>query len=277
MALQGSCLCGGVRFEVSEPFAYVTHCHCEFCKRIAGGYGTVSGRAPTEAIRVVEGEELLRSYTPDGGSAKTFCSTCGSNLFGGGWPESETSSVRLCVVRPRLRPQARGAHVRPLGRRLGDPPGRRPAAVRDPRHLSRDPADRPDDRVRGHRRRDRLARRARSASPSTESATSWRTGRSAMPSSSSAARSSCSRPRIGSTRARGRHRERLRGSRSVARQPVGHRRGSRGGGRRRRSPRASRRGRCDRSCARRRSRASGHRIYTAEDLEGHRWMFAQRL
>ncbi|MET0561184.1 MAG: GFA family protein [Gaiellaceae bacterium] len=80
---------------MSEPFSYVTHCHCEFCKRIAGGYGTVSGRAPTEAIRVIQGEELLRSYTPDGGSAKTFCSTCGSNLFGGGWPESETSSVRL--------------------------------------------------------------------------------------------------------------------------------------------------------------------------------------
>ena len=31
------------------------------------------------------------------------------------------------------------------------------------------------------------------------------------------------------------------------------------------------------SCVRRRSRASGSRIYTAEDLEGHRWMFAQRL
>ena len=45
----------------------------------------------------VQGEELLRSYTPEGGSAKTFCSTCGSNLFGGGWPESESSSVRLAA------------------------------------------------------------------------------------------------------------------------------------------------------------------------------------
>jgi hypothetical protein len=93
--LPGSCLCGGVRFEVTEPFERVSACHCEFCKRISGGYGTVSGRVPTSAIRVFEGQDLLRSYTPDGGSAKTFCSTCGSNLFGGGWPESESSSVRL--------------------------------------------------------------------------------------------------------------------------------------------------------------------------------------
>jgi hypothetical protein len=97
-ALQGTCLCGGVRFEIAEPFERVSACHCEFCKRISGGYGTVSGRVATAAIRVLEGEELLRSYTPEGGSAKTFCSVCGSNLFGGGWPESESSSVRLATL-----------------------------------------------------------------------------------------------------------------------------------------------------------------------------------
>jgi len=94
-ALVGSCLCGGVQFGVTEPFERVSACHCEFCKHISGGYGTVSGRVATGAIRILEGEELLRSYTPEGGSAKTFCSTCGSNLFGGGWPGSESTSVRL--------------------------------------------------------------------------------------------------------------------------------------------------------------------------------------
>ena len=96
--LLGSCLCGGVRFEVTEPFLRVTSCHCAFCKKLAGGYGTVSGRARTESIRVLEGSDLLRSFTPEGGSAKTFCSVCGSNLFGGGWPERETASVRLSAI-----------------------------------------------------------------------------------------------------------------------------------------------------------------------------------
>jgi hypothetical protein len=96
--LEGSCLCGRVRFEVTEPFTRTSACHCEFCKRISGGYGTVSGRAPTDAIHVLEGVELLTAYTPEGGSAKTFCSVCGSNLFGGGWPDSESSSVRLSAL-----------------------------------------------------------------------------------------------------------------------------------------------------------------------------------
>jgi hypothetical protein len=97
-ALKGSCLCGGVQFEVTEPFERVSQCHCTSCKKISGGTGTVSGRAPTEAIVILAGEELLRTFQPSEGSAKTFCSACGSNLFGGGWPASRASSVRLSTL-----------------------------------------------------------------------------------------------------------------------------------------------------------------------------------
>jgi hypothetical protein len=97
-ALTGSCLCGGVRFEVTEPFERLTACHCTSCKKISGGAGTVSGRAPTSAVRIIAGQELVRTYQPAEGSAKTFCSECGSNLFGGGWPESTHTSVRLTTL-----------------------------------------------------------------------------------------------------------------------------------------------------------------------------------
>lgn len=93
--LTGSCLCGRVRFEVSEPFERVTQCHCTTCKRISGGVGTVNGRARTEAIRIASGRDSLRTFQPSEGTAKTFCAECGSNLFGSGWPESEHTSVRL--------------------------------------------------------------------------------------------------------------------------------------------------------------------------------------
>ena len=98
MSLRGSCLCGGVRFEVTEPFTAVSQCHCTSCKRISGGTGTVSGRARSDAVRILAGEELLTRYQPDEGSAKTFCSVCGSNLFGGGWPETESASIRLSAI-----------------------------------------------------------------------------------------------------------------------------------------------------------------------------------
>ena len=94
----GSCLCGAVRFEVTEPFVTVSYCHCTNCKKLSGGTGTVNGRARTDAIRVLEGGALLRPFQPAEGTAKTFCSVCGSNLFGGGWPDSEFASVRLSAI-----------------------------------------------------------------------------------------------------------------------------------------------------------------------------------
>jgi hypothetical protein len=96
--LQGSCQCGGVRFEVPAEFESMSFCHCTTCKKLSGGVGTVNGRVRSDAVRILAGEDLLRTYQPDEGSAKTFCSVCGSNLFGGGWPKSETASVRLSAI-----------------------------------------------------------------------------------------------------------------------------------------------------------------------------------
>ena len=97
-ALRGSCLCGGVKFEVTAPVEEFRYCHCESCKKLSGGTGTLNGRVPSQAIRIVEGENLLRTFKPVEGTAKTFCLVCGSNLFGGGWPESPTASVRASAL-----------------------------------------------------------------------------------------------------------------------------------------------------------------------------------
>jgi hypothetical protein len=96
--LLGSCQCGGVRFEVPDEFVSLSFCHCATCKKISGGAGTANGGVRTESIRLLAGEDLLRTYEPDEGSAKTFCSVCGSNLFGSGWPRSEVTSVRLSAI-----------------------------------------------------------------------------------------------------------------------------------------------------------------------------------
>jgi len=96
--LQGSCLCGGVRFEIDGEFEPRSYCHCTSCKRLSGGAATANARVRSDSIRITSGEELLHTFTPEGGSAKTFCSACGSNLFGGGWPESDQASVRLSAI-----------------------------------------------------------------------------------------------------------------------------------------------------------------------------------
>jgi len=60
------------------------------------GYGE-RGRADGVDSAAGRGD-LVRTYQPDEGSAKTFCSVCGSNLFGSGWPLAEVTSVRLSAI-----------------------------------------------------------------------------------------------------------------------------------------------------------------------------------
>jgi hypothetical protein len=96
--IRGSCLCGGVTFELTEPFLRISMCHCTTCKAISGGVGTATGRVPTSAVCVLSGRELITVYQPPEGTAKSFCGVCGANLFGSGWPDSELTGVRLSAL-----------------------------------------------------------------------------------------------------------------------------------------------------------------------------------
>jgi len=105
--LTGSCLCGGVRFELTAPFRRANHCHCSRCRKHSGTFGLTQGRVPREGFRLVQGEELIRVYRPATGMAKAFCSVCGSSLFGGTWPDGPEVSVRFGALDgdPAIRPQ----------------------------------------------------------------------------------------------------------------------------------------------------------------------------
>jgi hypothetical protein len=106
--LQGGCLCGGVRFELTAPFRRANHCHCSRCRRHSGTFGLTQGRVPREGIRLLSGEELIRVFRPpEGGAVKAFCSVCGSSLFGGTWPDGPEVSIRLGSLDgdPGIRPE----------------------------------------------------------------------------------------------------------------------------------------------------------------------------
>jgi hypothetical protein len=105
--VRGSCLCGGVRFELTQPFRRINHCHCSRCRKESGAFGLTNGRVPRDGFRLLSGEELIRVYWPDDGAVKAFCSVCGSSVFGGQWHEGEEITVRLGALddNPGQRPQ----------------------------------------------------------------------------------------------------------------------------------------------------------------------------
>ena len=110
MALTGGCLCGGVRFEVTEPPLSAGYCHCTRCQRRTGTAASPQARVAPGSLRITAGEELIRTYEPpEGGFAKAFCSACGSALWSRHPEDGDVRSVRLGAfdTDPGVRPSYR--------------------------------------------------------------------------------------------------------------------------------------------------------------------------
>ena len=104
--IRGSCLCGRVRYEITLPFRRANYCHCSRCRKHSGAAALTQGRVPRSGFQLLSGAELLRTYMPEGGKAKTFCVTCGSTCSEGPGPTG-----RRCLFAwnigddPGMRPQ----------------------------------------------------------------------------------------------------------------------------------------------------------------------------
>jgi hypothetical protein len=93
----GGCNCGRVLFELTEPIGVAGWCHCTRCQRRTGTSGSLQGRVPAEAVRILQGEELLRAWEPPDGFAKVFCSACGSSMWSRS-PDGKIMAIRFGVL-----------------------------------------------------------------------------------------------------------------------------------------------------------------------------------
>jgi hypothetical protein len=95
-ATSGGCLCGGVRFELSEPAPEAGYCHCTRCQRRTGTGSSVQARIDGRTFRLVRGEELVKAWRhPDGGFEKCFCGECGAHLFSRNPGDPSQMSIRM--------------------------------------------------------------------------------------------------------------------------------------------------------------------------------------
>jgi hypothetical protein len=76
MKLTGHCYCNSVQFECSEDPIWVSHCHCESCRRHSGSaMASFAGFRPTQ---VQFSGEAVKSHHSADGITRSFCNNCGS-------------------------------------------------------------------------------------------------------------------------------------------------------------------------------------------------------
>ncbi len=76
--IRGSCLCGGIRFEIQGRANAIGMCHCSLCRKVSGVTSNSTFMIGRDDLKWVAGEELLQTYTRPTGWRSTFCGTCGS-------------------------------------------------------------------------------------------------------------------------------------------------------------------------------------------------------
>lgn len=78
---RGSCLCGVVRFRAEFPSKWVSHCHCDYCRRAHGAPFVTWAAFPSEQFSLEPGSESLTWYESSAGAKRGFCAVCGSPML----------------------------------------------------------------------------------------------------------------------------------------------------------------------------------------------------
>ena len=79
--VNGSCLCGGVRYEVNGSFELMAHCHCNECRKASGADFATNATVNAADFKLLAGDELLAEYESSPGNLRIFCKGCGSPIM----------------------------------------------------------------------------------------------------------------------------------------------------------------------------------------------------
>ena len=77
----GSCLCGGVRYELSAELGPIEVCYCQMCRKASGGPLATNAPVAQAAFHLTAGRELLADYESSPGEKRAFCRSCGSPIY----------------------------------------------------------------------------------------------------------------------------------------------------------------------------------------------------
>ncbi|MBL8381915.1 MAG: GFA family protein [Burkholderiales bacterium] len=79
--LEGSCLCGAIRFEVDAPLGTIGICHCRRCRKASGSAFGVNASIDAAGFRLLAGADALAAYAAPTGLTRSFCRHCGAPVY----------------------------------------------------------------------------------------------------------------------------------------------------------------------------------------------------
>lgn len=110
--IQGSCLCGSVRYEADAEPDMVVNCYCKTCQKNSGSTNSYNYAMPEGSVRVI-GDTVATYEDRAGASGKPFfrkfCSRCGSHFLSSGPAYPGLEFIKAGTVDGEKRPPE--AHI----------------------------------------------------------------------------------------------------------------------------------------------------------------------
>lgn len=79
--MEGSCLCGGIRYTIRGEIAGINYCHCVQCRKASGTAFATNAAVATVDFHINRGLDRLASFESSPGKNRYFCSGCGSPIY----------------------------------------------------------------------------------------------------------------------------------------------------------------------------------------------------
>lgn len=77
----GSCLCGGIHYEIHGEIGEIIECHCQRCRKANGTAFATNAPIQKADFKIVKGENLLKKFASTATTQRCFCSECGSPIM----------------------------------------------------------------------------------------------------------------------------------------------------------------------------------------------------
>ncbi|WP_197490133.1 GFA family protein [Rheinheimera sp. SA_1] len=94
----GSCLCGGIRLEITGPITSIIHCHCSKCRKSSGTAYATNGFVAVNDLNITAGDQLLASFESAPGKHRHFCKICACPVFSTNAAVPEQVRLRLGIL-----------------------------------------------------------------------------------------------------------------------------------------------------------------------------------
>lgn len=96
--VEGSCLCGSIKYQVELIPDMIFNCHCKFCRKAHGAdYATVA-IANARTLTISDQNNNLREHLNGAGGYRAFCAICGTRLMNYAPDKNLYFSVALSTI-----------------------------------------------------------------------------------------------------------------------------------------------------------------------------------